>query len=136
MSKMLCIEVVDLERAVVHMCRLIGRHEETMMIDEVLATIDVRENCYITFSRFGVGVRNEEEIRRHNVEVACIKLNLCREIGNTEAKVSKLEGMSAFSCISGGGSGRIVPCAQQQDQAGSAGTDVSAVSRSQSLPRA
>lgn len=42
-AQFLSIEVVNLERAVVHMCCRVRTHEERVVIDGILATIDVGE---------------------------------------------------------------------------------------------
>lgn len=84
----LCVIIVHLERTVVYMTGVAGRHEEAVMVDIVLTTVYVREHSNRLLSLVREG--DLKEVGWHDVEVCQIKLNLRFEIAYTESIVAKL----------------------------------------------
>lgn len=88
MPKLLRIEIVHLKRAVMDVRCWIGRHEEGVMVNVVLPSIDMSENGDILI--LSVFARDMEIIRRHEVEVLGVPLHLILELLNAEPVVAKL----------------------------------------------
>lgn len=82
MSKLLGIEIMDFERAVVHVRRGIRGHEECVMVHISRSSVDVCEYRYILPLLRTVWARYIEEVRRYEVEVAGIPRKLIVELLN------------------------------------------------------
>lgn len=87
MSQFLCIEVMDLEGTMVNVGRSICTYEETVVVDVVIAAIDMRKECDILFLAFPFHVK---EISRHNIEYGRIKSDEILEFLRANSEVAKL----------------------------------------------
>ena len=76
MAQKLGIEIVDFIRGVMNMLCCIRSHEKRMVIDESLASIDVAKETDFFLPVWCVLVIHKQEIRWHDVEILCVKLNL------------------------------------------------------------
>jgi len=65
MPKLLSIEVVNLERAVMHVRFRICRHEESVMIDIISASVDMGKYSYILPLLSAVKTWNIQEVGRY-----------------------------------------------------------------------
>lgn len=92
MAEILCVEIVHLERGVVHVRRRVRRQEERVMVDGHLAAVDVREERDILGLAFTLGPfgRHVEEVGRRDVERARVPLDLRREVTHAEPEVAQL----------------------------------------------
>lgn len=72
MAEFLCVEVVDLEGAVVDVTRWIRAHEERMMVNVVAASVDMGKQSNVFFLPFHLDV---EEVCWDDVEIRCVKFD-------------------------------------------------------------
>ena len=107
-AEVLRVEVVDLEGAVVHVCGRVCVQEEAVVVHVLGPAVDVGEegdvfSCILLLGRgggggvvaavvVGVRLRHPEKIRRDDVEVARVELDLRLEILDAETVVTQLEG--------------------------------------------
>ena len=88
-SKLLRIEIMDLKRAVMDVRGIVGAEEDGVVIDQLLAAVDVGE-----YSDVGPGaavVRGDvEDIGGREVEVARVPVKLLGKVLDTEAVVAEL----------------------------------------------
>ena len=92
MTQKLRIEIMHFKTSMVYMCNSILGHEKRMVINILITTINMaKEAYYVLFlRRFSVRGWDEEVIRRDEVKMACVKLDLGIQINDTEAEVPKL----------------------------------------------
>lgn len=91
------VVVVHLEGAVVHVAGLVGAHEEGVVVDVVVAAVDVREDGHVLPG--AVGLVDVEEVGGHEVEVLQVEVELAGEVLDAEAVVAQL-GNSPLSASS------------------------------------
>lgn len=101
-AQMLRVVIMHLERAVMHVCSRISRHEERVVVDRVRAAVNVHENGYLfsatTVDRVGFAIRvctgvwrrDIEEVSGREIEVPRIPLDLLFEIQHAQPVVPKL----------------------------------------------
>lgn len=98
-AQQLGVEVVDLEAGVVHVLGLAaghGRgHEEGVVVDGRQAAVDAAEQRDFLAGRrargaVDLGKRHVQDVRRVDVEVACVPVHLGWEVVDVEAEVAKL----------------------------------------------
>ena len=83
---------MHLKGAVMHVASLVRAHEEGMMVDRLFAAINMSKDCYVLLLIFGsVDVK---EVRRDEVEVAGVELNLVGKVLDTETEMTELESIS------------------------------------------
>ena len=87
-TKLLGVYIVDLEGAVVDMRGGIRTHEEGMVVHQILATVDMREDgyCFFGFASFHV-----EEVCWDDVEVLGVEVEFGLEVLDAEAVVAELD---------------------------------------------
>lgn len=90
MPEQLGIKIVHLERRVMHMRRRGRAHKEGMMIDKLLAAINMRKEPHVPHAPGRALIRHAQEIRRHEVEITGIELDLGRQVRDAEAVVAEL----------------------------------------------
>lgn len=72
------------------MCRRVLAHEEGMMVDVVIAPVDVCKERYLDTCGWIVRVLNVHEIGRDEIKRAGVKLDLLLKVKDTEAVVAEL----------------------------------------------
>lgn len=87
-AQLLSIVVMDFKRAVVDMRRGVCAQEERVVIDQVLATINMRKDRHILLDAFLLHI---EEIGGDDVKVVRIEIELRGEVLNAKSVVSKLQ---------------------------------------------
>lgn len=88
MSQHLGVVVMHLERAVVHMRRWVGAQEEAVVVDGLLASVDVGEDCD---GHFLAGcLFDPEEVGWHDVELVRVELDHCVEVLHAKTEVAEL----------------------------------------------
>ena len=94
MPEVLRVVVMDLKTTMMHMRRGVRAHEERMMVHRRIPAIDVREDSHI-FRLLLLTIpvilarRNVQEIRRREIEIPHIPLQLRREIFHAQAVVAQ-----------------------------------------------
>lgn len=81
------VVVVDLKGAVVNVRGFAGRHEEGVVVDVGLASVNVREDADQFLFTIG---RNVEEVCWYDVESFCVPLQQIVESLDTESEVAQL----------------------------------------------
>ena len=81
---------MDLERRVVNMLRRRRGHEERMMIDVLVAAVNMPKEAHLLLPTRRTLFLHPQEVRGHYVEVAGIELDLSLQVGNAEAVVAEL----------------------------------------------
>jgi len=90
----LSVVVVYLERAVVYVARLVGAHEEGMVVDVVVAAVDVREDGHVLLR--SVRLVDVQEVRRYEVEVFQVEVQLAGKVLYAQTIVAELRGTYYF----------------------------------------
>lgn len=72
------------------MCRRVLAHEEGMMVDVVIAPVDVCKERYLDTCGWIARVLNVHEIGRNEIKRAGVKLDLLLKVKNTETIVAEL----------------------------------------------
>jgi hypothetical protein len=96
MTQKLRIKIMHFKASMVDMCNRILGHEERMVIDILITTVNMAKETHDQFVLRGFGVRgwDEEEVRWDEVEVARVELNLSIQINDAKAEVSELRRLS------------------------------------------
>lgn len=84
------VEVVDLKRRVMHMARGRAAHEERMMIDVLVAAVNVREKPHLLLPAGRVLFGHAHEVRGHQVEVPRVEADLLLQVRDAQAVVAEL----------------------------------------------
>jgi len=91
MTEILRVKVVDFETGVVDVRGWVRRHEESVMVNIVLSAVDVCEDgdiaCLLVARRW---IGDVEEVRRREIEIARVPLQLCWKVLYTEPVVAEL----------------------------------------------
>lgn len=93
------VKVVHLERTVVHVFLHAvrqRRQEHGVVVHQILAAVDVREQCDFLACRcvgFRVDLvqRHVQDVARHNVEVSRVKVHGRGEVGHVESEMAQLQ---------------------------------------------
>lgn len=86
-SKLLSVEIMNLERAMMNMCRRVGADEEAVVVYIVAATINVSEKCDVLLLAILVDM---EEVSRNYVEICGVERDQLVKLLRTESKMPKL----------------------------------------------
>ncbi|KAK5624816.1 hypothetical protein RRF57_000532 [Xylaria bambusicola] len=87
--KHLGIIVVDFEGAMVHVASLIGAHEERMMVDIIIAAVNVGEDGNIFLSP--VKFVDIQEVGWYKVKVFEVEIEFSRKILDTQTVMTQLQ---------------------------------------------
>lgn len=79
MAQLLGVEVVDLERTVVHVCGGVAAHKEAVVVDKVGSAVDVREHRHVDGLSVLIDV---QEIGGNDVEVGRVEADHGGEVGD------------------------------------------------------
>lgn len=131
-AQRLRVEVVHLERAVVHVLlnpRRQRRQEHRVVVHQILAPVDVCEQRHFFAHRcvrlrVDLVQRHVQDVARYDVEVPCVPFHGCREVGDVETKVAELkeEEISHRTSRRHWSAGLVlIPCEPPPGQARSAG---------------
>jgi hypothetical protein len=87
-AQVLCVEIMHLERRVVHMRRRVGAHEEAVVVDVLLSTIDVCEHSNdAPLAGFSIDI---EKVTWHHVEMRRVEFEDCVEVLDAETVMAEL----------------------------------------------
>lgn len=103
MPQILRIEIVHLEAGMMNMRSLVRAHEKGMVINIVLAAVDMAEDGHFLgvfrprtarpsahLRVLGTGLVDVQNVRRHQVEMPRVEVELCGEVLHAEPVVSQL----------------------------------------------
>lgn len=90
-TQILGIKIMHLKRAMMDVARLVSAHEEGVMIYKIVTTINMRKERHVLPSVRGIYV---EEVRRGEVEIARIKVDLFLEILHAQTEMPQLRSAS------------------------------------------
>lgn len=88
-AEILRVKVVHLERTVVHVICLVRAQKEAVMINKLHSSIDVSEQRHVLPRGTAVGLY-PEKVRRDDIEVVGVELDLCCEVLHAQTVMTEL----------------------------------------------